>query len=210
MLSTAYVCHYNAPKFYNELKERNLSTYSLVIRTAFTFSMLVYIVMMSIGFLTFGGHSTGFILNNYSNYDSLATIARIAIGFGIICTYPLTFTALRDTIMDFFNIDNSARANAYLPITATLLGLITGLSLVVTNVGKVVSVSGALIGSLLIYIIPMIMNIAMLNHQEKLLSLSPKGRSEGSWKLSSEKALNYGLILMGMIMAVIGMKQNLK
>jgi len=35
---------------------------------------------MSVGFLTFGGSSLGFVLNNYSGKDFLATAARLAIG----------------------------------------------------------------------------------------------------------------------------------
>jgi hypothetical protein len=43
---------------------------------------------------------SGFLLNNYAKTDALATIARIAIGAGILCGYPLTFTALREGFLD--------------------------------------------------------------------------------------------------------------
>ena len=55
----------------------------------------------------FGGtaimRSTGFVLNNYASTDHIAIIARIAIDGGILCGYRLTFTALRDGIMDLWN-----------------------------------------------------------------------------------------------------------
>jgi len=35
---------------------------------------------MSVGFLTFGGSSLGFVLNNYSGKDFLANAARLALG----------------------------------------------------------------------------------------------------------------------------------
>ena len=40
--------------------------------------------MMSIGFLTFKGGCMGFLLNNYSGKDTLATFARLAIGGALL------------------------------------------------------------------------------------------------------------------------------
>ena len=44
---------------------------------------------MIAGFLTFGGAADGYILNNYATTDSLAQLARLAIGGSIVTTYPL-------------------------------------------------------------------------------------------------------------------------
>lgn len=82
MISTAYVAHYNAPKFMAELQKPTMPRYNRVVSAAFAFAIMMYIGIMWIGFLTFGGNSTGFVLNNYSNDDVLATVARIAIGAG--------------------------------------------------------------------------------------------------------------------------------
>lgn len=56
-----------------------------VISAAFGFSAVMYMLVISVGFLTFGGHASGLILNNYSSKDVLATIARIAVGAGKQC-----------------------------------------------------------------------------------------------------------------------------
>ena len=104
MISTAYVAHYNAPKFFAELKDATVKRYNTVVGSAFGFAILVYLLVMWVGFLSFGGNSTGFILNNYASTDKLATVARIAIGGGILCGYPLTFTALRDGAADLLRI----------------------------------------------------------------------------------------------------------
>eukprot|EP00966_Prymnesium_polylepis_P018486 425816-Prymnesium_polylepis.1 len=44
---------------------------------------------MVAGYLTFGGASDGYILNNYANSDRFAQAARLAIGGSIVTTYPL-------------------------------------------------------------------------------------------------------------------------
>ena len=104
MLSSAYVAHYNAPKFWAELKNPTTARYDTVVTAAFGFAALMYLVVMCVGFLTFGKSSSGLILNNYSSGDKLATVARIAIGTGILCGYPLTFTALRDGAMEILKV----------------------------------------------------------------------------------------------------------
>ena len=87
MISSAYVAHYNAPKFWNELKDRTRTKYNTVVASSFFISFIIYVIVATAGFYTFGGHSSGFILNNYANSDVLATIARVAIGLGVyVCS----------------------------------------------------------------------------------------------------------------------------
>ena len=50
----------------------------------FITAVLSFIFIMTTGFLTFGGSSGGFVLNNYANSDILATLSRVAIGLAII------------------------------------------------------------------------------------------------------------------------------
>ena len=89
---------------------------------------------MSVGFLTFGGSSLGFVLNNYSGKDLLATVARLAIGIALITGYPFTFSALRDGIMDIMNKKDKERDNAFVPVTLIGLTLLTSLALVLKDV----------------------------------------------------------------------------
>ena len=160
MISTAYVAHYNAPKFLAELRRPTMRRFNTVVGLSFGFAALVYLSVMTIGFLSFGGHATGFVLNNYASSDLLATAARVAVGGGILCGYPLTFTALRDGFLDLLQLPAAQRQRAYYPATLGLLGAVTAVALRTRNVGAVVSLSGALIGSLLIYIIPACLNLA--------------------------------------------------
>jgi sodium-coupled neutral amino acid transporter 11 len=84
MLSTSFIAHYNAPKFYAELKDTSLPRFNQVVKNAFGSSTLIYAGMMATGFLAFGGASGGFILNNYASNDALISFARFAIGLAIV------------------------------------------------------------------------------------------------------------------------------
>jgi len=135
MLSTSFVAHYNAPAFYNELKDASMERFNTVIKGGFLASILLFCLIMSVGFLTFGGSSLGFVLNNYSGKDFLATAARLAIGVALITGYPFTFSALRDGIMDILKIKNEERNKVFVPITLTSLSVLTALALVLKDVG---------------------------------------------------------------------------
>lgn len=205
LMSTAYVPHFNAPKFWVELKNPTLPKYYQVVASAFAFAIFIYTFVSWMGFLTFGGNVSGMILNNYSKHDVLATFSRIAIGLGIVCTYPLAFATLRDSIFDLFRTPEAARTKQFMPITLLLFSVVTGLAMVVSNVGKVVSLSGAIIGSLLNYIIPGVLNIRQYqwdreHYPEKEVTKLMKG----------ELYVNYLLVLMGCVFGVTGVTLVLK
>lgn len=196
MMSTAFVAHYNAPAFMNELKDATVARFNRVVKGGFLASIALFIFIMSVGFMTFGGNSLGFVLNNYSNNDMLATVARFAIGLALITGFPFSFSALRDGVLDLAKLQGPARDKAFAPVTIGGLGLLTAMALVLKDVGFVVSISGAMFGCSVMFIIPAIMNIA---------SMRAKARKIGGAPASSlEVAGNYGMLGTGIAMAAIG------
>lgn len=164
MISTAYVAHYSASKFYTELKNRSMKRYNVVVGAGFAVSLVVYVIMMCAGFLTFGGNSTGFILNNYASSDILATFARLAMGLGILCGYPLTFVPLREGMFDMAGIKSKETKNRLnVPLTAAVIGILTAVAVNLDNAGSVIGFSGALVSASLIYLMPAVLNIFALH-----------------------------------------------
>jgi len=210
MISTAYVAHYNAPRFLTELKEPSMRNYNRVIAAGFGISFAMYMLVMWVGFLTFGQSSTGFILNNYATNDVLATIARVSIGAGILCGYPLTFTALRDGFLDLVGVHRPQQRDVLLlPVTAGILALITAVALVVKNVGSVVGFSGALIGATLIFVMPAVMNICnMKSEYSRNMSTTYQQKHQLSIKRILEYLLNVFMAISGIAIAVVGVKVN--
>lgn len=84
MLSTAYMAHFNAPKFFIELKDNTIKRYNTVVGTSFGISVFLFAVIGALGFLTFGSASSGLILNNYSNKDVLMSLSRVAVAISIV------------------------------------------------------------------------------------------------------------------------------
>lgn len=104
MLSTAYIAHYNAPKFYSELEGKSMAKLNKVTYTSFAFCAALFVFMMGAGFLTFGANSQGLILNNYAEQDMLAKACRLAIGSSILFGYPLTFVGARDGVLSLLGV----------------------------------------------------------------------------------------------------------
>ena len=95
MLSNAYIAHFNAPKFFYELKDRTLGRFNQVVGWSFGASVLLYSIISGLGFLTFGAASNGLILNNYSTKDVLMGFSRIAVALSVIGRYVVDDALVR-------------------------------------------------------------------------------------------------------------------
>eukprot|EP00560_Eucampia_antarctica_P003160 CAMPEP_0197836166 /NCGR_PEP_ID=MMETSP1437-20131217/28152_1 /TAXON_ID=49252 ORGANISM="Eucampia antarctica, Strain CCMP1452" /NCGR_SAMPLE_ID=MMETSP1437 /ASSEMBLY_ACC=CAM_ASM_001096 /LENGTH=484 /DNA_ID=CAMNT_0043442135 /DNA_START=109 /DNA_END=1563 /DNA_ORIENTATION=+ len=158
MLSTAYICHFNAPKFYIELENNTVARFNKVVFTSFGISTVIFCIATALGFLTFGSNSSGFVLSNYSTNDTLMKISRLAVAFALIFTYPLVFVGCREGVLDLFNVQKEKRTNALLDkITFCLLTLITLAAMKVKDLSFVLAFGGATLGNALIYIFPALM-----------------------------------------------------
>jgi len=155
MLSTAFMAHFNAPKFYNELKDKTLPKYYKVVSTSFAISISIFALVASIGFLTFGASSSGLILNNYSTRDGLMNLSRIAVAISLVFSYPLAFVGARDGVLDLLKMKGTTETQNILSVA--LLAVITGAALVIPDVSFVMALAGATLGNGLIYIFPALM-----------------------------------------------------
>lgn len=152
-LSTAFLAHYNAPKFYSQLRRHSPERFNISVGVAFLFSYVVYVWVMIVGYLTFGSACNGLILNNYSDEDPGAVVARIAILVAVVFGFPLSFTGLRDNTISTFGLDGY-RKRVFFFTTVMLLVPITTLGCAIDSLGLVNSLGGALMGSTITLIFP--------------------------------------------------------
>lgn len=189
MLGTAYMAHFNAPQFF-QASGRDPKTFAKVVRNGFGLSMLLNLVVMTAGFMTFGAGSLGLILNNYAANDALASVARLLFGVSIVFTFPLAFAGAKDGLKrleaSFFKKPKEQR------VVALPLALITALALVLDDVGLVISLGGALMGSAVIYILPALM---LIKADKTTLVKS---------KLEDNKFLPAVMIALGIVSAALG------
>ena len=77
MVATAYLAHFTALDFQNNLKDNTMKRWGTLVGLGFAGTALINVAFMAFGFLTFGGNSAGLILNNYSTKDLGATFCRL-------------------------------------------------------------------------------------------------------------------------------------
>jgi len=196
MLSTAFMAHFNAPKFYNELKDKTLPKYYKVVSTSFAISISIFASIASIGFLTFGANSSGLILNNYSTTDGMMNLSRIAVAISLVFSYPLAFVGARDGVLDLLKMKGTDKTQNVL--TIALLAVITGAALVIPDVSFVMALAGATVGNGVIYVFPAL----MFREAIKKKADATKGEKR-------EVKLALGSAVAGIFMGLIGTKMAL-
>mmetsp|Transcript_2806 Transcript_2806/g.5273 ORF Transcript_2806/g.5273 Transcript_2806/m.5273 type:complete len:251 (+) Transcript_2806:151-903(+) len=195
MCFQAFFCHYNAPRYYVELQLNTIPRFTSVVNVSFSVSALVYFAVGVFGYYTFGANTDGFVLNNYSANDDLASICRFAIAIALAFTYPLPFIGTRDGILDLFSVGDEWQTSTNLNLlTAAILGVFTVLAWHFTDLGLLNAVGGAALGTAVVFIFPSIMFFCAVQNVG----------CEVSFWLRLESVMVLGLMLAGIAMGVIG------
>jgi amino acid permease len=144
MLSTAYMAHFNAPKFYQELYNNTLPRFHTVVASSFGISILMIAYITSIGFLTFGNAASGLVLNNYSPHDVWMSASRVAVAVALVFSYPLAFQGCRDGIIDLIQLVTPLQRSPTTlnGLTILLLVVLTTLAATLKDVSFVLALGG--------------------------------------------------------------------
>jgi sodium-coupled neutral amino acid transporter 11 len=199
MLSTAYMAHTNAVRFYTELKDRSPRRFATVCGVGFGTAAIAHALVMVAGYATFGSSSQGLILNNFHlTQDGLAKAARVATGFSILGSHPLLFTSLRDSVLSSLSgtaLGRKAESSqaVWTALSVAMLAAATLLAIVATDVGFVASVSGASLGAVLIFVVPGLMQLQTMRQK------AAGGVAKGAKALAAK-----GIVGFGCAMAVVG------
>lgn len=209
MLSTAYIAHFNAPKFYNELQNNTMRRFNIVTASSFGISMVVYAAVAVWSFLTFGGSTVGLVLNNYSTRDVLMSASRFAVALSLVFSYPLLFVGTRDGVMDLLRlrplrVSSTTSTNSRFfenTVSVVLLTIITAIALKIKDLTFVASMSGAVFGTALIFIYPTIMFRNAMNDDDTTIMIG-----NGVW----EKRLAGIIAILGVAIGGVGAKMALQ
>jgi amino acid permease len=158
--------HFNAPKFYLELKQNTLPRFNKVVSLGFGISIFLMGFITMVGFLTFGKSCDGLVLNNYAGTDMWMGLSRIAVAVSLVFSYPLAFTGCRDGFLDLAKIPVDKRSAGTLNlVTVILLGVITSAACKLRDVSFVLAFGGATLGNALTYVYPALMYRAVVAQQ---------------------------------------------
>ena len=197
-LGLAYIAHYNAPTYYREM--RNKADFKKMVAISFAILTAVYATVMAAGYSTFGDICEGNILLNYHPGDVLSTLGRVATGVSILFGFPLAFCGIREGTMgiaDRFNWQTVLKNRTAL--IAVLLSFVTYIAIAVPDISLIVGVTGAAMGSTIVYILPALM------YTKSVALTFGKGSVE-----HKKSMINYALIPFGVMFAVLGVGMTIK
>lgn len=162
LLSYCFVCHYNAPRYYEELEGKESDSTKFLRMTSLSYALgaAIYIGTMYLGLSLFGAQSASFALNSFSTKDPLGIFARLAFGTSVLASFPLIFLTSRNWLTSL--AATHAPRLRMSEVTALLLALIAALTSKFTDIGAVGSVAGALFGSSMMFVFPPIMYMRAL------------------------------------------------
>ena len=159
-LGLAFIAHYNAPSYWRSLgNSASSKKFEIISKRAYLILAAIYTTTMVSGYATFGDASMGNILLNYSSTDLLATLGRLATGLSIIFGFPLISNGCREgfkNAADALGLFGGAASDPknHAKLVICLLLVTTTLAIVADDIGMVAGLTGALMGSSLVYICP--------------------------------------------------------
>lgn len=209
MAATSYLGHFSAPSFYGSLRQKNrspekipsardLDAFNRVTFLGFAFATLLNCLVMSFGFLTFGGSSSGVILNNFSIHDPGASFCRVLMAVCVIGGYPFLISSVAKEFLELrkgHGGEQSSRRSEK-SVTFWALLLLAAVSLVMKDAGFVIGFSGAVMGSFIVYIFPALLTLSLSGKQHNTRPIH--------WMHRTERIFCRILILFGALAAALG------
>jgi len=191
-LGLAFIAHYNAPVYFREMK--NKKDFKKMVKIAFAILTTIYALTMMSGMKTFGDVCQGNIILNYHPKDILSTLGRFATFFSILFGFPLTFCGIREGaqgIATRFNWKSVLENRTTLIVG--LLCFVTYISITVTDISFIVGITGAAMGSMIVYILPSVIfaKSVLLAH----------GKDSPEYKAARK---NYILVPFGLALGLFG------
>ena len=95
----------------------------------------------------------------------------------IIFSYPLNFLGLREGLLTMLKLDGS-KTSVHWGATLLLMGVMNGGSLFLKDLGLVVALGGAVLGSALVYVSPAAMGVASKLQKGKKTPLTTGEKAE--------------------------------
>jgi len=149
-LGLAYIAHYNGPTFYRNMKHPE--QFRSMVYTSFAVLIVLYAVTMLAGAWTFGDVCQGNILLNYHANDVLGMLGRVATFVSILFGFPLVLTGAREGVAG--TLSSFGTSVPHVPLVSLLLAGVMVIACAVPDVSLVVGLTGASMGSFIVYICP--------------------------------------------------------
>jgi sodium-coupled neutral amino acid transporter 11 len=177
VISFAFVCHHNSLLIYGSLKEPSMDRFGKVTHYSTAIAAAALVSMSLAGYMTFTDKTVGNVLNNFPPDDTMVNIARFCFGMNMLTTWPLELFVAREVVETYF-YNGVYDPKRHIVITCALTLASLTVSLLATDLGVVLEVTGGLSATALAFIFPSICYLKLCG-QEASSSSVTENREEG-------------------------------
>lgn len=214
--TSAFQAHYNAPRIFGQLG-RDLTAHGQTVVQSFGAAFLIYACFALAGLGLFGDGVLGNVLRNYEADGNIAIMfSWFGMAFAIVFTYPLVFTAARDSLISsqasLQNAMKSRPSIAHVAITSSMVCIISTVACCIKDVSTVTGLLGAFIGSSLCWIFPGSIYIRMAKRGRPADLEAPLLGKAAARVLPSNPSLfayAHFLVFFGSVSVVVGVRNVL-
>ena len=94
IVNVAFTAHYNGPRYYQELSARSVGRFVSMTSASLVGALAVYLTVGVSGYLAFGAHTAGDVMENFADAYPPAVAARGALLVVIVSCYPKVCSAV--------------------------------------------------------------------------------------------------------------------
>jgi len=196
LCSSAFMAHYNSPKFFSQLESNTLPRFASLVGGAFGLALAVFIIFAFCGYALFGFAVEGNVLKNYSNSGQVM-LAWLSMAFSVAFTYPLVFSTFRDSCAALLSrsglVADPSSSSFRVPFTLGAVALTVLGGTFFNDVALVNGVKGAILSACLAFIYPAAIHL-------RLTEPGGHARSSSQMRLGS-----YLLIVVGFSSGVLAL-----
>lgn len=188
--------HYNMPVYYRELKDRSPRRMMGIIAAVYATTFSLYVMFMAGGYLRFGDATESNIINNLPTGSDVVVICRLCLGLMIIVTYPVVGFATKSAFARaFVGTEDLDPTRRWLLALLLVLAPIS-ISVLVPNIGVVLSLDGAIFGVAQQLVIPAGLFLT--------LSRRAQEQSPGPAHGASHRWLGLAVLAAGLVIGPLG------
>lgn len=180
VISFAFVCHHNSLLIYGSLKEPSMDRFGKVTHYSTAIAAAGLVSMSLAGYWTFTDKTLGNVLNNFPPDDTMVNIARFCFGMNMLTTWPLELFVAREVIETYF-FQGEYDHRRHIIVTSALTAASLIVSLLATDLGVVLEVTGGLSATALAFIFPAICYLKLCDQEPSQSAANARREGNGDY-----------------------------
>ncbi|MCO5565632.1 hypothetical protein L7F22_019306 [Adiantum nelumboides] len=180
VISFAFVCHHNSLLIYGSLKEPSMDRFGKVTHYSTAIAAAALVSMSLAGYWTFTDKTLGNVLNNFPPDDTMVNIARFCFGMNMLTTWPLELFVAREVIETYF-FQGEYDHRRHIIVTSALTAASLIVSLLATDLGVVLEVTGGLSATALAFIFPAICYLKLCDQEPNQSAQNARREGNGDY-----------------------------